>query len=576
MRNRNNENGLEATVIMGAHGALISIRITNEALINKPDFLGFEIKRDDLTENESYPLKGFKYFTESEKPLINGQLFDTDKQPIQSFYWEDYTVKHMHDYVYHVIPVYGAPKNLRYGAEVGVRISSENDESAVHSIYFNMGVAGSLAYARRFNDQRPDQMTEAQKAEVRVWLSRGLEEALLGFIQKAIDGKLGLRAAFYEFTYPPVLLKLKEAVAAGCDVQIIYDSRKEKTENDEAITAAELPRTIHLDGQMIQILTPRTKDPQVPSHNKFMILLDGDQPTEVWTGSVNITDKGILGHSNVGHQIADVPVARQYLAYWNALVKDPDQAVFPGETEQIQSDLTKVSDFTENVTVFFSPREKKTILKTYGAFIESAEQMVCGIFPFSFSKDMKASLSKASDGLKYLMVDKIGNADGIVKDHNTLIVNGAYFTKPMFNWLREINSGFLLNKNHNPGIGTNYVHNKLLLIDPLSAHPVIIVGSANFSDASVVSNDENTIVIKGGPELRRVCDIYFTEFYRLFHHFFVRKATQEMNPGAAAADGADNPLHLKTDNSWVARFRADSIKVKMQGQLSGMPLDYGV
>src|SRR5678816_518267 len=115
--------------------------------------------------------------------------------------------------------------------------------------------------------------------------------------------KFGLRIAFYEFTYAPVLFKLKDAVAAGCDVQIVYDSRDEEEENDEAIKNAGLKRTITKDGKRIDILIRRTKDPQVPSHNKFMNMMDGDTPVEVWTGSTNITDKGILGHSNVGHQI---------------------------------------------------------------------------------------------------------------------------------------------------------------------------------------------------------------------------------------------------------------------------------
>jgi phosphatidylserine/phosphatidylglycerophosphate/cardiolipin synthase-like enzyme len=173
------------------------------------------------------------------------------------------------------------------------------------------------------------------------------------------------------------------------------------------------------------------------------------------------------------------------------------------------------------------------------------------------------------------MVDKATNANGIEKTSNSVIVNGAYFTKPMFDWLQEVNSGILLNKGHSPVIGTNYVHNKLLLIDPLSPAPTVIVGSANFSDPSVASNDENTIVIKGGPELRRICDIYFTEFYRIFHHFFVRKATEEINKDKNTAPSSpDNPLHLKTDNSWVAQFNKDGVKTKMQTQIANMPLDF--
>lgn len=576
MRNRTDKNGLQVTAIAGTYAAMLSIAITNPAKVNRNNFLGFAIRRDDLTEKESYFLRGFKYFPETVVRFDPAQLFDTDKQPVQSFLWEDFSVKYAHSYVYHIIPVYGTPKNLTYGDEAAVAITSEQRESDYHSVYFNMGVSGSLAYARKFHNKRPDQMTDPEKAAVRVWLSRGLEEALLGFIDKAIQHKYGLRIAFYEFTYTPVLLKLKEAVAKGCDVQIVYDSRDEEAENDDAIKSTGLPRTATHNGKKVAVLTRRTKDPQVPSHNKFMILMDGTNPVEVWTGSTNITDKGILGHSNVGDLVKDKALAKQYLAYWTALQKDPEHDAFAGQVAGIQSDVAEISGFTNDLTAFFSPRPKKVILQTYAKFIGSATQMVCGIFPFSFNKDMKAAFGQKTDHLKYILVDKINNAGGIVKqDNNTVIVNGAYFAKPMFDWLTEINAGILMNKTPSPVIGTNYVHNKLLLIDPLGSTPVIIVGSANFSDPSVAANDENTMVIKGGKDLRRIADIYFTEFYRLFHHFFVRKATQEINAKkSTGSDDKDNPLHLKEDNGWVACFERDGVKTRLQKLIADMPLDY--
>jgi len=73
MRNRKTLNGLETTVITGTYGALISICIKDNS-VNKKNFLGFEILREDLTEKERYPLKGFKYFPQSAKKLAEGQL----------------------------------------------------------------------------------------------------------------------------------------------------------------------------------------------------------------------------------------------------------------------------------------------------------------------------------------------------------------------------------------------------------------------------------------------------------------------------------------------------------------------
>ena len=74
------------------------------------------------------------------------------------------------------------------------------------------------------------------------------------------------------------------------------------------------------------------------------------------------------------------------------------------------------------------------------------------------------------------------------------------------------------------------MHNKLLIIDPLGEHPVIVVGSANLSEPSIDANDENMLVIKG-INYRREMDIYLTEFIRLFDHFNFREWLNSSEPG---------------------------------------------
>jgi len=66
-----------------------------------------------------------------------------------------------------------------------------------------------------------------------------------------------------------------------------------------------------------------------------------------------------------------------------------------------------------------------------------------------------------------------------------------------------------------------------MLIDPLSDDPLVVTGSANFSDASTTENDENMLIIRGDT---RVADIYLTEFMRLFMHFFFRSVVNGIGP----------------------------------------------
>ena len=65
-----------------------------------------------------------------------------------------------------------------------------------------------------------------------------------------------------------------------------------------------------------------------------------------------------------------------------------------------------------------------------------------------------------------------------------------------------------------------YIHNKFMLIDPLGADPVVVAGSANFSEASSDSNDENMLIVRGN---RRVAEIYLGEFLRLYNHHAFRE-----------------------------------------------------
>ncbi|MEP6514478.1 MAG: phospholipase D-like domain-containing protein [Parafilimonas sp.] len=558
MRKRNKQHGLEVTVVAGTSAVILSFDMSQE---DARGLLGFAIEREDHTEDERYFLKGFKYFEETAKKVGEGQLFTTYEHPVQSFMWEDFSVKSAHDYSYRVIPVFGKPQKLEYGKECTLRFTTPSEETGQHSVYFNRGVAGSLAYARKFGNKRPDEthMTDKELKEALTWLSRGLKEALLGFIEKAKDSSYKLRAAVYEFEYQPVLEAFLSAYEErGVDVHIIYDSRGEKEANTEAINEAGLPH---------KILTPRTAEAEKKyiAHNKFIVLIKDEVPIVVWTGSTNITEKGIFGQCNVGHVVRDEAIAAQYLRYWEFLKEDPLNDVIDDQTTGIQPDLN-YDEFPQGVTAFFSPRSKKTILKTYADYMQHSQQLICGMFPFSFSKSMKEVIAANTDNLKYILIDKKDKNTTIeTNDFDNLIVYGGYFKDGLYDWLAETHAGMLFNKT--PGnIGTNFIHNKVLLIDPLSEDPIVVTGSANFSDNSIAGNDENSLVIRGDKD---VADLYFTEFVRIFNHYFVRQTAMKL---ADEHSDQKNPIHLKTDyRDWVPAFyNENALKYKRKMMFSNM------
>ena len=145
------------------------------------------------------------------------------------------------------------------------------------------------------------------------WLSRGLFEALIAFIDQANGPAFALRGAFYEFRYLPVGQAFKRAADAGADVKILYDKLSYGAKNRAMVSEAG-----------IKDLCRERSGNQSEKHNKFMVLLQNGAPVAVWTGSTNVSAGGIFGHSNVGHAVFDAAIAQQYLDYWSFLWDKPD------------------------------------------------------------------------------------------------------------------------------------------------------------------------------------------------------------------------------------------------------------
>ena len=119
---------------------------------------------------------------------------------------------------------------------------------------------------------------------------------------------------------------------------------------------------------------------------------------------------------------------------------------------------------------------------------------------------------------------------------NVFAVGDFIRTNEVDGWLKERLSG--LNSH------VRYVHNKFMLVDPLGDDPIVVCGSANFSEASTNRNDENMLVVRGNT---RVADIYLGEFMRLYSHFAFRESLQWRDPD-------DPPKPLRTDNWWQDYF----------------------
>jgi phosphatidylserine/phosphatidylglycerophosphate/cardiolipin synthase-like enzyme len=544
---------LEVRAIGGLHVVTLAWDFVAGQEAKRQGLLGFALERLEFKDDqliERYFLRGIKRFKAKDEGLPPGSPVPTSEHPIQSFQWGDYTAKPGTSYQYRVVPVYGQPKllELQDASATSVTITTEAeagqvgaDGEAGHDIYFNRGVAGSQAYARKFGKLKPDQNDPASQ-QMR-WLSRGLFEALTGFIARAAGNDAAdfkLRAMLYEFQYLPVGLAFKEARDAGADVAIYYEAQSYKAENEAMIAEAG-----------IADICSSQKSRAGIRHNKFIVLLHHDQPVAVWTGSTNISAGGIFGHSNVGHVIWDQEIAQRYLEYWTRLSSSTVTRA-PLLSANLEADATPaLGDLppADRMLSLFSPRDEKPTSQTlawYADLMASARRIVCMTFAFNLDPVFQEVLLHDDQTLRYAVFDDRLPSD-VLKQfaplQNTVIASGAKLKKGDFDhFLGEELTGF--NRNL-------YIHDKFMLVDPLGEDPMVVTGSANFSANSQIGNDENMLVIRAN---QRVADIYFGEFMRIFDHLYARYVVAQIQD-----TGTPNPEagFLKTtSDEWLpAHFK---------------------
>jgi hypothetical protein len=199
MRVKQKNGDLTVAAIAGTHVVLLAMDMPKKSC---DGLLGFGIHRTDHTENEAYWLEGMKVFPSVPIDFLPGTSVSTRQHPVQALTWSDFTAKAEHKYTYSVVALNGTPNDLQEMVTTEVTVTTEADQLiGGHEVYFNRGTAASQAYVERFHNQSPDKVGDPAY----VWLSRGLHEALLGYIERATDKDWGLRVAAYEFTEDSVL-----------------------------------------------------------------------------------------------------------------------------------------------------------------------------------------------------------------------------------------------------------------------------------------------------------------------------------------------------------------------------------
>lgn len=544
MRKKVKDGDLTVQAIAGSYVVLFGMNIPKNKTAK---LLGFAIQRIDHAENETTWMRGMKTFEATDPNDSLGANFSSREHPFQGFQWADYSAKPGRDYTYNIIALRGTPADLKEVEKAKIKIRTESETEGKHAIFFNRGAAASQEYARRFQNKKPDEVGSAAFN----WLSRGLVESLYTFLEQAKDGNYEIAAALYEFNYIPVLEALKEVKNRGAKVQVVYhaadDETKEKSE--EMIEKAKIKAICEERAHTLNL-----------QHNKFFVLLKNGKPIQVFTGSTNISLNGIFGHSNLAHVVRDTTTAEQYFEYWKQLKADKTGAEVKDWADD-ENPAPPEDDNFPDIFPVFSPHRGLSVLKWYAELAGSAKEALFMTFPFGINKEFIKVYELDDDVLRIALLDKKGNNDAakanvdrVRKLVNCVVAVGNNIKINSFDrWLKEMRS--IISSPRVP-----YIHTKYMLVDPLGENPIVVTGSANFSDNSTHTNDENMLIIRND---KRVADIYLGEFMRLYSHYAFRESlTFKPNNDTKRS-------HLIPNSSWVNDYYGNTSRSMRRQYFSG-------
>jgi phosphatidylserine/phosphatidylglycerophosphate/cardiolipin synthase-like enzyme len=570
------ERGFEAKAISGTHTILVALNCPDAS---RKGLKGFAFEREMVGPNSKGPkfLRSQKVFKSVVPDPKNAHdpndpskpaAFYTDKFPVQSFLWGDYAAFPGTTYRFRILPMFGSPGALTTDPKDEIRLEIKTEKEwepgETHGVWFNRGAIAGQKFSEEFGNKPPQNINDPKDPTV-AWLSRGLLEACLSYINETKPGD-ALRVAAYEFTYPPILNALKALIDKGIDVQIAYHDTTDSGESNEGpMRAAGLP----INDQKITYRRSKTKIP----HNKFIVRLkNGTDPVEVWTGSTNFTPSGFLGQTNVGHRVADPETAKQYFEFWKLVKTDPDIKTARAALATLTPNPAEVIN-EKSVARLFSPRAKAEMLGWYGRRMLNAANSVWFTAAFGISKELVDPIATKRNQMRFVLMEKPTSEEQkktLTTDFNRVILSYGVPLGQIYRMKNgkptarmnikefELDKWFFKEEHFRPKNDgfVFFVHTKFLLIDPLSDDPLVCSGSANFSSGSLLQNDENMLLVRGNT---RVADIYMTEFDRIFRHFYFRDIANEL----AAAKTSDDAkaIFLDETDAWSdSYFKPGTLK----------------
>jgi phosphatidylserine/phosphatidylglycerophosphate/cardiolipin synthase-like enzyme len=485
---------VRGTALVGINSVLLGFDFLGSAA-ERRNLLGFAIHREDVTRGEASWLVSQLRFRSQARDY--GEDIPSNLAPFQKYHWGDYTARPNNRYRYKVYAVSGSADAPDLGDPVVLEVTTTTNAADRIGVYFNRGVTATRAYRIRFGDVEPDDVPDGAAYW---WLSRGLQEALLAFVEKAADGDT-LKVSIYEFEHESMIQALKAAKARGVQIAIVYHATGDAQTRENKASVKEL----NLAARRV---SPRTEISI--SHNKFIVHSRNGSPERVWTGSTNWTENGFFRQTNVGILLQDPGIAGAFDAYFDLLAEDLEATSMKPRLASLVTSLN--AGFKPEQRLFFSPVKDTDQLDLACDMVAGAESAVFLSSPFGLAKPISDALNaNEKQVLEYGLVN-VTQHGALVKALDRSI--NTTFSAPAY--LREYDGRAWDPRVFGQG---HKIHVKSMIVDPWGKKPRILIGSANFSLPSVHKNDENAFYFEGEGRLAAIAT---SEFLRMFDHYKFR------------------------------------------------------
>ena len=347
-------------------------------------------------------------------------------------------------------------------------------------------------------------------------------------------------------------------------------------------------------------------------HNKFVVHLDSaGKPLAVFTGSTNWTATGIAGQTNNALLIENSNVAQSFHDYWQRM---HDNDVLPVPRPELSSGMsgTRQGEFFRSsnmipsgislgggvgIRTWFSPnmlqRKKPSAgskpvpvppdLQDVYRLMRMAREAILFLAFYPGQKGVDCMIGEAIDiGRKdgsiivtgavsspqampnYVPRKKANSAEdseiagespATFEEGNVAIVRAAAIDERTL--LGDLDVEHLTAKG---GIGA-IIHDKIVVIDPLSADCAVILGSHNLGMKASYSNDENMVIVTGHRELAMAYAVHVLDVYD--HYRFRAIQNDCRKKGRAGWSG-----FLSVDDNWQEGYLA-GVKGALSRYFSG-------